>query len=118
VLGRLNDARRLGERAVASSPRQRGFAAHALHLLGDCATHPDRFDGEPGEASPGAGSRGGARDAPTLVAHCHLGLGKVCLRTGKPVQARDHLATATTMYRDMGMTYWLEQAEAEMRQLR
>jgi hypothetical protein len=25
---------------------------------------------------------------------------------------REHLATATTMYRDMGMTYWLEKAEA------
>jgi hypothetical protein len=24
---------------------------------------------------------------------------------------------ATTMYRDMGMTYWLEKAEAEMREL-
>jgi len=24
---------------------------------------------------------------------------------------RDHLATATAMYRDMGMTYWLEKAE-------
>jgi hypothetical protein len=29
-------------------------------------------------------------------------------------QAQEHLATATTMYREMGMTYWLEKAEAEM----
>jgi len=29
---------------------------------------------------------------------------------------QEHLATATTMYREMGMTYWLEQAEAEMRE--
>jgi hypothetical protein len=28
-------------------------------------------------------------------------------------QTREHLATATTMYRDMSMTYWLEKAEAE-----
>jgi Adenylate and Guanylate cyclase catalytic domain/Double zinc ribbon len=34
--------------------------------------------------------------------------------TGKREQAREHLATATTMYREMGMTYWLEKAEAEM----
>ena len=27
-------------------------------------------------------------------------------------QAQQHLATATTMYREMGMTYWLEQAGA------
>ena len=50
-----------------------------------------------------------------LVAHCHLGLGKLYRRTGKREQAQEHLTTATTMYRDMGMTYWLEQAEAEMR---
>jgi hypothetical protein len=31
---------------------------------------------------------------------------------------KEHLTTATTMYRDMGMTYWLEKAEAEMAELR
>jgi len=30
-------------------------------------------------------------------------------------QAQEHLTTATTMYREMGMTYWLEKAEAEMK---
>jgi predicted ATPase len=48
-----------------------------------------------------------------LVAHCHLGLGKLYRRTGKREQAHEHLTTATTMYREMGMTYWLEQAETE-----
>jgi hypothetical protein len=48
-----------------------------------------------------------------LVAHCHLGLGKLYRRTNKREQAREHLTTATTMYREMGMTYWLEKAEAE-----
>jgi hypothetical protein len=51
-----------------------------------------------------------------LVAACHLGLGKLCRRTDKREQAREHLTTATTMYRDMGMTYWLEKAEAEIRE--
>jgi hypothetical protein len=40
-----------------------------------------------------------------LVAHCHLGLGKLYRRTGQGEQAQEHLAAATTMYRDMGMTY-------------
>ena len=52
-----------------------------------------------------------------LIAHCHLGLGKVYRRMGKPEQAQEHLATATTMYREMGMTYWLEQAETAMAEL-
>jgi len=43
-----------------------------------------------------------------LVAHCHLGLGKLHGRTSMREQAQEHLTTATTMYREMGMTYWLE----------
>jgi hypothetical protein len=48
-----------------------------------------------------------------LVAHCHLGLGKLYRRTGKSAEAREHLTTATTMYREMDMQFWLAQAEAE-----
>ena len=51
------------------------------------------------------------------VAHCHLGLGKLYRRTGKREQTQEHLTVATTMYRDMDMRFWLEQAEAEMREL-
>ena len=50
-----------------------------------------------------------------LVAHCHLGLGRLYRRTGDSEQAREHLTTATTMYREMDMRFWLEQAEAELR---
>ena len=52
-----------------------------------------------------------------LVAHCPLGLGKLYRRTSKRDEAHEHLATATTMYREMDMQFWLEQAEAEMRGL-
>ena len=51
-----------------------------------------------------------------LAAHCHLGLGRLYRRTGNQEQAHEHLTTATSMYREMGMTYWLEKAEAEMRE--
>ena len=52
-----------------------------------------------------------------LVAHCHLGLGKLYRRRGAPHQARDHLAIALTMYHEMNLRSWPEQAEAEMRGL-
>ena len=52
-----------------------------------------------------------------LVAHCHLGLGTLYRRAGEREQARENLTTATTMYREMGMTYWLEKAETEMQEL-
>ena len=51
------------------------------------------------------------------MAHCYLGLGKLYLRTDKREQAQEHLATAATIYREMGMTYWLERAAAEVREL-
>ncbi len=40
-----------------------------------------------------------------------LGLGKLYQRTDRLEQAREHLAIATTMYREMDMRFWLEQAE-------
>jgi tetratricopeptide (TPR) repeat protein len=49
-----------------------------------------------------------------VVAHCHLGLGKLYRRTGKHQQAQEPLTTATTIYRDMDMRFGWEQAEAEM----
>jgi hypothetical protein len=46
-----------------------------------------------------------------LVAHCHFGLGKLHARIGKREQAAQHLATATLLYREIYMQFWLEQAE-------
>jgi hypothetical protein len=89
-----------------------GFAAQALQLLGDIATHPDRFDAESGEAYyRKALALAEARGMRPLVAHCHLGLGRLYRLAGKRQLAQVHRRTATTMYREMGMTYWLEQAE-------
>jgi DNA-binding SARP family transcriptional activator/tetratricopeptide (TPR) repeat protein len=114
LLGRLAEARGLGERAIEFSPCHPGFAAHAQHLLGDVATQPSRFDVESGETHyRQALARAELRGMRPLIAHCHLGLGKLHRRTGQREQALEHLTTATTMYREMGMTYWLEQAEAQ-----
>ena len=56
----------------------------------------------------------GPRGMRPFIAHCHLGLGKLYRRTAKRQEAQEHLATATMMYREMDMRFWLEQAEAEM----
>jgi heterodisulfide reductase subunit B len=52
-----------------------------------------------------------------LVAHCDVGLGKLYRRRGKQQQAKEHLTTATTMMREMGMGFWLEKAQAELKEL-
>ena len=115
LLGQLDEGRRLGDRAVETSRRQPGFTAHALCLLGDVATHPDRFDAESGAAYyRKALALAQHRGMRPLVAHCHLGLGKLYRRSGSPEHARMNLATATTMYREMDMRFWLAQGEAEL----
>src|SRR5262249_29306311 len=113
LFGRLDEARDMGNRALEYSPSHPGSAAHALHLLGDIATHPERFDADNGEAHyRQALALAEPRGMRPLIAHCHLGLSKLYRRTGQREQAQQHLTTATTTYREMGMTYWLEQAEA------
>ena len=112
------ETRRLGDRALKYSPFYPGSGAHALHLLGDIEAHPDRFDAERGEAHyRQALALAAPRGMRPLIGHCHLGLGKLYRRTGKIEQAQEHLTTATTMYREMDMRFWLEQAEAEIRTL-
>ena len=113
LLGRLDEARRLADRAVDSASGRIDFVPHALHLLGDIATHPDRFDAERGETHyRNALALAESRGMRPLVAHCHLGLGTLYARTGKREQAAEHLGTAASMYRDMDMRFWLEQAKA------
>jgi class 3 adenylate cyclase/tetratricopeptide (TPR) repeat protein len=111
LLGRLDDAQRLGDRSVESAQRQPGFAAHALHLLGDIAAYPGRFDAESSATHyRRALTLAQMHGMRPLVAHCHLGLGTLCRRVGEPERAREHLITAATMYREMGMSFWLGQA--------
>jgi len=50
-----------------------------------------------------------------LVAHYHVGLGKLYQRLDKRQQAQEHLTTAVAMYREMDMGFWMEQAEVRGR---
>jgi hypothetical protein len=116
VLDRLDESRRLGSRVLESSSVPPGFAAYALHLLGDISTQSSRFEPERAEAHyREALAVAEPRGMRPLVAHCHLGLGTLYRRAGDHVKAQEHLTTAVTMYREMGMTFWLEKAEAEIR---
>jgi hypothetical protein len=49
-----------------------------------------------------------------LAAHCHLGLGTLYRRTAYRVKGEEHLANATTMYREMDMRFYLAQAETQL----
>jgi tetratricopeptide (TPR) repeat protein len=112
--GNIDEARLQATTAldVAQAFHQRGDEAAARWLLG--LTTPSLLEAE--LFLSGALSLGSELAMRPLVAHCHLGLGKLHQRTGRLEQASEHLTSATTMYREMGMTYWLERAEAESKQ--
>ncbi len=52
------------------------------------------------------------------VTHCHWGLSKLLQCAGKGREAQEHSTLALTMFREMDMRFWLEQAEAELKALR
>jgi tetratricopeptide (TPR) repeat protein len=116
--GRIDEAASHTREALALARRlgARASEAHALCLAGDVASAAGAEDAETyyREALALADELG----MRPLVAHCHLGLGKLYRRSGKRDQAREHLTTATTMYREMDMRFYLEQAEAERAQAR
>jgi class 3 adenylate cyclase len=118
LANRLEDALPLVRRALtlAREGGGRGDEARALRLLGDVTARLDSTEDTEGHYRD-ALALAEELDMRPLLAHCHLGLGKLHWRTGKREQAQENVVTAATMYRDMGMTYWLEQAEAETRQL-
>jgi tetratricopeptide (TPR) repeat protein len=117
LAGRRDDALAVARRALDLAHRQkeRGNEAWVLRLLGEIAAHADPLDLESAAAHYSqALARADELGMRPLAAHCHFGLGKLYRRTGDNVKAREHLATAATMYREKDMGFWLEQAKAEM----
>lgn len=120
LAGRMDDASKLAESALSLSRdrKERGFEAWALRLLGMIGAQQDPPDIAKAEAhyreAMALAEELGMRP---LVAHCHLGLGRLFRRAGKPQQAQEHLTTATSLFREMEMRFWLAQAEAELKEL-
>ena len=52
-----------------------------------------------------------------LIAHCHLGLGRLYAKIGRADPARAELFAASDLYRAMEMTFWLPLVEATLAQI-
>ena len=118
--GRLDDAIAVVQRALdrARKSMERGQEAWALRLLGEISSQAavpevDKAEEHYRRAMTLAEELG----MRPLIAHCHVGLGKLYRRIGSRQQAEEHLTTATTMMREMEMGFWLEKAEAELKEL-
>ena len=114
---RAAEARQLAQHALELSREngQRGAEVYALRLLGEIAARRDPPNAEEAESryreALALAEELGMRP---LQAHCHLGLGKLYRRVGRIDEARAALSTAIEMLREMGMAFWLPEAEGEL----
>jgi tetratricopeptide (TPR) repeat protein len=117
LAGRAAEASEAGSSAVALARErgERGHEAWAHHLLGEIASQRDGPDVAAAEAHY-ATAAALARELGMrpLVAHCRFSLGKLRGRAG---DGRAQLTTALSLFHEMGMRFWVEKAEAELRAL-
>jgi tetratricopeptide (TPR) repeat protein len=120
LAGRLEEAHALTERtlALARQHQERGHQSYALRLLGDIAARrepPERDQAETyyRQALTLAEELG----MRPLMAHCHLGIGKLYATVGRRAEAHAELSVAVELYRIMEMTFWLPQAEAVLAEM-
>jgi tetratricopeptide (TPR) repeat protein len=100
LAGRLDEARQHACQALGLARQQkaRGSEALSLFALGAAHSHASPPDVEQAETTYGeALALAEPRGMRPLVAHCHLGLGKLYRRTGKRQEAQGHLTTATSV---------------------
>jgi len=120
LAGRGEEARQHARQALdlARQQKERGNEALALHQLGTVHAYADPPDATQAEThyqqALALAEELGMRP---LMAHCHLGLGRLYGQTDRAEQARAALATAIDLYRAMDMTFWLPQAEAALAQV-
>jgi tetratricopeptide (TPR) repeat protein len=112
--GRMDEALAAGEQALALC-RERGEQGHeawALRLLGEVAAGQHALEVARAEAHYRAAmdlaDRLGMRP---LLAHCHLGLGRLYTPTCAE-RAERHLEAAGRLYGEMDLAEWWEETEA------
>jgi tetratricopeptide (TPR) repeat protein len=120
LAGRGEEAWQYARQALdlARQQKARGNEALALYQLGIVQARADPPDAEQAEAHyQQALALADTLGMRPLVAHCHLGLGRLYGQTGRIEQAHAALTAAIDLYRAMDMTFWLPQAETALAQV-
>ena len=118
--GRIDEAVTTGQRALdlARQLEQRGDEARTLYLLGNIYGYG---------ASANANQARDSYQQALVLAHelgmqplqaqCHYALGELARKAGEKRGAREQFSTAVSMFREMGMQFWLEKAESALKEL-
>jgi tetratricopeptide (TPR) repeat protein len=116
--GRNDQAVTTGQRALrlARQLGQRGVEARSLYLLGNIHGY--------GAAANANQARESYQQALVLAhelamrpleAQCHFALGELAKKAGEKRGAQEQFSTAVSMFREMGMQFWLERTESALK---
>jgi class 3 adenylate cyclase/tetratricopeptide (TPR) repeat protein len=113
---RIADAERCGRRALLLSRKhgEHGDEAHALRFIAELGVRDPAPLDESETNFLQALRRAEELDMRPLAAQCHLGLGKRYRQIGQQASAASHLNTAADMFQELGMQFWLEQAQSQL----
>jgi predicted ATPase/class 3 adenylate cyclase/ribosomal protein L40E len=120
LAGRLELATQFAEQTLESSRRNNGRSGEglSLRLLGDIVASRNPPEIEKAQVyysqSIIIATELGMRP---LLAHCHVGLGKLYRRSGDLRLAKEHLYRGVALMREMEMGLWLDRAEAELKEV-
>jgi len=112
--GRFEEATDVSHRALALSVQyqERGHQARILKVLGDLSLALGSSDSKQTETyyndALELAKRLGMRP---VIAHSHLGLGRLYTRAAEHVSARENLRIAARLFRDLDMPFWSAQTE-------
>jgi tetratricopeptide (TPR) repeat protein len=117
LAGRVREAEQLVLPALDHMRATRRYTGEAdcLWLLGEIEARRDEPDFALAEAHLREGlALAEEHELRPRQAQCHLALGKLYRRLGRLDEAHAELSTAVAMLREMGMTFWLPEAEGEL----
>jgi class 3 adenylate cyclase/tetratricopeptide (TPR) repeat protein len=121
LAGRIDDAERAARRSLerTRTNHQRWLEGGALRVLGDilmCRARPELTEAE--ACYRGAVEIAGALGMRPWRGRSLLSLGRFQRHAGQLRAAETQLAAAAAIFRELGMSFWLDAAEAELRQVR
>jgi tetratricopeptide (TPR) repeat protein len=116
LAGEVERAASLGASALslALEQKERGNEVYARLLLADvyARSEPKPQTAEARHYYRVAIDKAAALSMRPLGARAHAGLGTLLMLEDEPTEAREHVAIALAMYRDMGMTFWSERLQS------
>ena len=118
--GRRERAREVAEQALdlALTHKERGHQAWALYLLGEIGAGGDASEAVRAESAyDQAIALADELGMRPLLARARLGVGRLQVVRGDRARAEDHLMTATLLFREMDVHWWLERAGGELKAL-